>query len=87
MIADLKFALRMLVKAPGFTAIAVITLALGIGANTAIFSVLDAVLLHPLSFPKPNELVAVWSYVTRDNLEKETESIPDYVDLRDQSET
>jgi putative ABC transport system permease protein len=87
MIGNLKFALRMLVKAPGFTAIAVITLALGIGANTAIFSVLDAVLLHPLSFPKPNELVAVWSYVARDNLEKETESIPDYVDLRDQSQT
>ena len=87
MIANSKFALRMLVKAPGFTAIAVITLALGIGANTAIFSVLDAVLLHPLSFPKPNELVAVWSYVARDNLEKETESIPDYVDLRDQSQT
>jgi putative ABC transport system permease protein len=87
MIADLKFALRMLVKAPGFAAIAILTLALGIGANTAIFSVLDAVLLHPLSFPKPNELVAVWSYVARDNLEKETESIPDYVDLRDQSQT
>jgi hypothetical protein len=61
MIADLKFALRMLVKAPGFTVIAILTLTLGIGANTAIFSVLDAVLLHPLSFPKPNELVAVWS--------------------------
>jgi putative ABC transport system permease protein len=87
MIADLKFALRMLVKAPGFTVISILTLTLGIGANTAIFSVLDAVLLHPLSFPKPNELVAVWSYVARDNLEKETESIPDYVDLHDQSQT
>ena len=87
MIADLKFALRMLVNAPGFTAIAVITLALGIGANSAIFSVIDAVLLHPLPFPKPNQLVAVWSRVANDNLEKETESIPDYVDLRDQSQT
>ena len=87
MVPNLRFALRMLVKAPGFTVIAILTLALGIGANTAIFSVLDAVLLHPLSFPKPNELVAVWSYVARDNLAKETESIPDYVDLRDQSQT
>jgi putative ABC transport system permease protein len=87
MIADLKFALRMLAKAPGFTIIAILTLALGIGANSAIFSVIDAVLLHPLSFPKPNQLVAVWSRVANDNLEKETESIPDYVDLRDQSKT
>jgi putative ABC transport system permease protein len=87
MLSDFKFALRILARSPGFTIIAVVTLALGIGANTAIFSVLDAVLLHPLSFPKPNELVAIWSYVARDTLEKETESIPDYVDLRDQSRT
>src|SRR5689334_5954378 len=87
MIADFKFALRMLIKAPGFAAIAILTLALGIGANSAIFSVIDAVLLHPLPFPKPNQLVAVWSRVANDNLEKETESIPDYVDLRDQSKT
>jgi putative ABC transport system permease protein len=87
MLSDFKYALRMLVKAPGFTAIAVLTLALGIGANSAIFSVIDAVLLHPLPFPNPNQLVAVWSRVANDNLEKETESIPDYVDLRDQSQT
>src|SRR5262249_28169780 len=84
---DLKFALRMLVKAPGFTAIAILTLALGIGANSAIFSVIDAVLLHPLPFPRPNQLVSIWSRVANSNLEKETESIPDYVDLRDQSQT
>src|ERR1043166_4403817 len=57
MIADLKFALRMLVKAPGFTAIAILTLALGIGASTAIFSVLDSVLLRPLPYPAQERLV------------------------------
>jgi putative ABC transport system permease protein len=87
MISDLKYALRMLLKTPGFTIIAILTLALGIGANSAIFSVIDAVLLHPLPFPKPNQLVAVWSAVAHDKLEKETESVPDYVDLRDQSQT
>src|SRR5256885_9998226 len=87
MLTDLKYALRMLVKAPAFTAIAILTLALGIGANSAIFSVIDAVLLRPLPFPKPNGLVAVWSQVTREKTEKETESVPNYVDLRDQSKT
>ena len=87
MIADFRFALRMLAKTPGFAIIAVLTLALGIGANSAIFSVINAVLLHPLPFPKPNQLVAVWSKVADDNLEKQTESVPNYVDLRDQSQT
>ncbi|MEY2555628.1 MAG: hypothetical protein QOF93_772, partial [Verrucomicrobiota bacterium] len=87
MFADLKYALRMLVKAPAFTAIAILTLALGIGGNSAIFSVIDAVLLHPLPFPKPDELVAVWSQETTDKLAKYSESVPDYVDLREQSQT
>ncbi len=87
MLSDLKYAFRMLLKAPGFAIIAVLTLALGIGANSAIFSVIDAVLLRPLSFPKPNELVAVWAQDTRENSGKYTESVPNYVDLRDQSKT
>src|ERR1700757_256687 len=87
MFNDFKYALRQLIKTPGFAVVAVLTLALGIGANSAIFSVIDAVFLHPLPFPKPNQLVAVWSKVAHENLEKETESIPNYVDLRDQSQT
>jgi putative ABC transport system permease protein len=80
MFTDLKYALRMLVRAPAFTIIAILTLALGIGAISAIFSVIDSVLIHPLPFPKPNQFVAVWSRVARDKVEKETESVPDYVD-------
>jgi putative ABC transport system permease protein len=81
---DLRYGARMLAKAPGFTLLAVITLALGIGANTAIFSVVDGVLLRPAPFAQPERLVFVWTKNQLQGFDHGAISPADFADLRDQ---
>jgi predicted permease len=83
---DVRFALRMLRKNPGFTAVAVLTLALGIGANTAIFSVVNAVMLRPLPYKDPSQLVMVWAdHHLRGGPAHEWTNPADFFDWRAQS--
>ena len=84
---DVRYGLRMLAKKPSFTLIAILTLALGIGANTAIFSVVNAVLLRPLPFPEPDRLVAVHGLDLRNGERGRPVSYPDFADLRSQNHT
>jgi putative ABC transport system permease protein len=83
MIQDLRFGLRMLWKQPGITLICVITLALGIGANTAIFSVVNAVLLQPLAFPEPERVLWIGGWKGNDKQQGVTPA--DFLDYREQS--
>ena len=86
LINDARYSLRALLARPGFTLIAVLTLALGIGANTAIFSVINGMLLQPLPFPDSERLVDVHNSYPKMGLEYASSSVPDYLDRREQAE-
>ena len=85
LLQDIRFGLRMLLKSPSVSIVATIALALGIGANTAIFSVVNAVLLRPLPFPDPDSLVAVFETDTQRGLIRGSHSYPNFFDLRAQN--
>jgi len=82
---NLRYAARMLRRTPGFTLVAILTLALGIGANVAIFTVVHAVLLEPLPFPHPEQLVRVYDDLRTSNTHDVEMSVPELWDLRDKS--
>jgi len=86
LLQDLKYGIRMLVKNPGFTAIAVIALAPGIGPTTAIFSVVNAVLLKPLPFVEPSQLLMVYETNLQRGFNRGTMSYPNFADVRDQNQ-
>jgi len=82
---DLRYALRTLAKNPAFTSIAIVAIALGIGANTVIFSAVNAVLLRPLPFKNPEQLVMVWENATHLGFPKNTPSPPNFIDWQRQN--
>src|SRR4051812_26690721 len=85
LIKDIRYGFRALRKRPGFSAIAIITLALGIGANTAIFSLVSAVLFRPLPFNDPEQLVMIWEDAAFAGFPKNTPSAANYQDIKTQN--
>ncbi len=84
---DLRYSLRTLRKAPGFSIVAVMVLALGIGANTAIFSVVNSVVLRPLTFPGADRLVLIFETDLKDGIKREGASAPNFLDWKEQSQS
>src|ERR1043165_5271458 len=87
LVQDIKFGLRMLLKSPSLSIVATIALALGLGANTAIFSVVNAVLLRPLPFPDSSKLVALFETDPQEGRVRGSHSYPNFFDLLSQATT
>jgi putative ABC transport system permease protein len=85
LLLDFRFALRTLLKMPAFSIVAVLVLALGIGANTAIFSVLNSVVLRPLPYPRADRLALIWETDLKDGIAREGPSAPNFLDWQEQS--
>src|SRR4028119_1723409 len=83
---DLRYGVRTLARSPGFTLAAVLTLALGIGANAAVFSVVDGVLLRPVPMDNADRLMMVWQTDRDSGTTREPASIPDFLDLQERSQ-
>src|SRR5688572_4098343 len=82
---DIKHALRMILRAPGFSLIAILTFAVGIGVNTAVFNVVNGVLLRPLPYPDPDRITMLWMDNRRQGIKEDITSYPNYLDWRTQS--
>ncbi len=87
LIQDVRYAIRQLARSPGFTAVAVLTLALGLGANTAIFSVVHGILLRPLPYPDSERLAMVWVNNPGEGIDKDIASFPLFADWRQQAKS
>lgn len=87
LLQDVRYAMRTLVQNAGFSFVVILTLSLGIGATTAIFSVVNGVILRPLPYPEPERLVQIWLENRPQNIEHELFSLPDFKDIQDRSRT
>src|ERR1700752_1594116 len=87
LIRDLRYGLRALWKRPGFSSIAIATLAMGIGPNTAIFTLVNAVLLRPLPFPDADQLVMIWENAAFAGFPRNTPAVANYQDIKTQSQS
>ncbi|HYW41286.1 MAG TPA: ABC transporter permease [Bryobacteraceae bacterium] len=87
LLGDLRYSFRTLRKMPGFSIVALLVLALGIGANTAIFSVVNSVLLRPLPFPGADRLALIWETDLKDGIQREGPSAPNFLDWKEQNQS